>query len=116
MLATNDIIKSQYETLLHNRHSMNSWLPLPHPCVFTSNWSSLEINMNKSHSLACLHSKRTFDSNASSALKQCVKESCLNINEQTLMTKDANLNSDISVAINEECETDSNIIRDEHSI
>lgn len=110
MLATNDVIKSQYDTLL-DKQSINSWLPLPHPCVFTSNWSSLHFDLIKNYPLSCLHSKHTSESNSTLTLK----ESCLNVHKLGSMSNESTLNNDHYIEVNEDCETDSNMIQNENS-
>uniref|UniRef100_A0A095BYR0 Iroquois-class homeodomain protein IRX-6 n=1 Tax=Schistosoma haematobium TaxID=6185 RepID=A0A095BYR0_SCHHA len=110
MLATNDVIKSQYDTLL-DKQSINSWLPLPHPCVFTSNWSSLHFDLTKNYPLSCLHSKHTSESNSTLTLK----ESCLNVHKLGSMTNESTLNNDHYIEVNEDCETDSNMIQNENN-
>uniref|UniRef100_A0A5K4FDV3 Homeobox domain-containing protein n=1 Tax=Schistosoma mansoni TaxID=6183 RepID=A0A5K4FDV3_SCHMA len=110
MSATNVVIKSQYDTLL-DKQSMNSWLPLPHPCVFTSNWSSFhQFDLIKNYPLSCLHSKHTYESNSTFGLK----ESCLNIHKLGSMTKESTLNNDHDIEVNKECEIDLNIVQDEN--
>ncbi|CAH8603089.1 unnamed protein product [Schistosoma bovis] len=110
MLATNDVIKSQYDTLL-DKQSINSWLPLPHPCVFTSNWSSLHFDLIKNYPLSCLHSKHTSESNSTLTLK----ESCLNVHKLGSMSNESTLNNDHYIEVNEDCETDSNMIQNENN-
>ncbi|CAH8605914.1 unnamed protein product [Schistosoma margrebowiei] len=106
MLATNDVIKSQYD-----KQSINSWLPLPHPCVFTSNWSSLHFDLIKNYPLSCLHSKHTSESNSTLTLK----ESCFNVHKLGSMSNESTLNNDHYIEVNEDCETDSNMIQNENS-
>ncbi|CAH8641672.1 unnamed protein product [Schistosoma rodhaini] len=108
MLATNDVIKSQYDTLL-DKQSMNSWLPLPHPCVFTSNWSSFhQFDLIKNYPLSCLYSKHIYESNST------LKESCLDIHKLGSMTKESTLNNDHDIEVKKVCETDLNMVEDEN--
>ncbi|CAI2732028.1 unnamed protein product [Schistosoma spindalis] len=109
-MTTNDVIKSYYDTLL-DKQSINSWLPLPHPCVFTSNWSSLHFDLIKHYPLSCSHLKHTSESNSTLALK----ESCLNIHKLGSMTNESTLNNDHYIEVNEDCETDSNMNQNENS-
>ncbi|TNN05412.1 Iroquois-class homeodomain IRX-6 [Schistosoma japonicum] len=114
MFATNDVNKFQYDKLL-TKQSNNHWLPLPHPCVFTSNWSSLQFNPVKHNyqQFSCLHSKRQSQPNSLSPWRQYMKQSNMNSYESEL--KDSKLKNHHDYHHREMsgmCETDSTIIQD----
>ncbi|CAH8863577.1 unnamed protein product [Trichobilharzia szidati] len=87
---------------LINQQAVKSWLPLPHPCIFASNWSSsaFQFNLFKQYPFFCLNSNATPPMN--------VMDSDVRIHQFGTVTKEAKSSNSHCVDDSEDNEVVSN--------
>ncbi|CAH8584439.1 unnamed protein product [Heterobilharzia americana] len=101
IIVTSEDSKKKYDSL-SSEPAVNPWLPLPHPCVFATNWSSLQLDLLKRYPLFCPNSNSTPTLNQSNGMLD--SEIC----ESSSTAKEVSSDYDYYIEGNVASETDSN--------